>query len=301
MVDTAAALRVSRDAVLTHQALRELGVTRTALAHAVKTGILSHPHREVYVLANQVVDAARTRARAALTAGPDGAVVSHLLATQVYRLEGLPPPAVADLTVHHDVGHRVIKGIVQHRSDTAGRLEHRGLPLTPMARTLADVAGLVRPGELLSGVDSALRLGLLDRRELLTMAGRRSHVRNADILRWVASLADGRSESPLESWLRMVLVEAQLGPVDLQIPVLAGGITYRIDIGYSPQRLGLEAHGRAFHCSDESLLKDRRRHNAIQGCGWELLYFSWEDVLEQPGKVVVEVRQALAQRIGRAS
>jgi very-short-patch-repair endonuclease len=49
------------------------------------------------------------------------------------------------------------------------------------------------------------------------------------------------------------------------------------------------------------MLKDRRRHNAIQGAGWELLYFSWEDVVDRPAQVVAEVRAALAQRIGRAS
>jgi hypothetical protein len=221
-LDTAVAVRASHDAVLTYQELRGLGVTKAALAHAVKTGVLAHPHREVYVLNDQVVDPMRSMARAALTAGPDGAVVSHLLAAQVYRLDGLPAPTVADLTVRHDVGHRVIRGIALHRSDSAGLLVHRGLPLTPVARTLADVAGLVRPGELLSGVDSALRVGLLDVRELLAMAGQRSHVRNADILRWVAGMADGRSDSPLESWLRMVLVDGGLGPVELQIPVVGG-------------------------------------------------------------------------------
>jgi very-short-patch-repair endonuclease len=160
---------------------------------------------------------------------------------------------------------------------------------------------LVRPGELLSGVDSALRVGLLDVRELLAMAGQRSHVRNADILRWVAGMADGRSDSPLESWLRMVLVDGGLGPVELQIPVVAGGVTYRIDIGFLRCRLGLEAHGRAFHGSAEAVLKDRRRHNAIQGSGWELLYFSWEDVVDRPDQVVAEVRASLAECVGRAS
>jgi very-short-patch-repair endonuclease len=300
-LDTAAAVRASRDAVLTHQELRGLGVTKAALAHAVKTGVLAHPHREVYVLNDQVVDPVRTMARAALTAGPDGAAVSHLLAGQVYQLEGLPAPALADLTVRHDVGHRAIKGIALHRSDTAGLRLHRGLQLTPVARTLADVAGFVRPGELLSGVDSALRLGLLDVEELLALAGERSHLRNADILRWVAGMADGRSDSPLESWLRMALLDGGLGPVELQILVLVGGITYRIDIGFPAFRLGLEGHGRAFHSSDEAMLKDRRRHNAIQGAGWELLYFSWEDVVDRPAQVVAEVRAALAQRIGRAS
>jgi hypothetical protein len=101
-----------------------------------------------------------------------------------------------------------------------------------VARTLADVAGLVLPGELLSGVDSALRLGLLDARELAAMADGRAHVGSADVLRWVAAMADGRSDSPLESWLRMVVVEAGLGPVELRIPVMAGGVTYRIDVGY---------------------------------------------------------------------
>jgi very-short-patch-repair endonuclease len=300
-LDTAAAVRVSHDAVLTHRALRGLGVTKAALAHAVKTGVLAHPHREVYVLSDQVIDPVRTMARAALTAGPDGAAVSHLLAAQVYRLEGLPAPAVADLTVRHDVGHRAIRGIALHRSDTAGLLVHRGLPLTPVARTLADVAGSVRPGELLSAADSALRVGLLDVRELLAMAGQRSHVRNVDILRWVARVADGRSDSPLESWLRMVLIDGGVGPFELQIPVTAGGVTYRIDIGFLRCRLGVEAHGRAFHGSAEAVLKDRRRHNAIQGTGWKLLYFSWEDVIDRPEQVVAEVRASLSECASRAS
>lgn len=299
--DPRAAARASTDAVLTHRALRGLGVTKAALAHAVRTGVLAHPHREVYVLRDQVADPIMTMARAALTAGPEGAALSHLLAGQVYRLEGLPTPSVADLTVRHDVGHRAIKGIALHRSDSAGLQMHRGLPLTPVARTLADVAGLVRQGELLSGVDSALRLGLLDVSELAPLAEGRSHLRNADILRWVVRMADGRSDSPLESWLRMVLVEDGVGPLELQIPVVANGVTYRIDLGFPSCQLGVEAHGRAYHGSSEAMLNDRRRHNAIQGSGWELLYFSWEDVVDRPWQVVADVRRALEERTRRAS
>ncbi|MDX6212578.1 MAG: hypothetical protein QOF82_1665 [Frankiales bacterium] len=105
----------------------------------------------------------------------------------------------------------------------------------------------------------------------------------------------------METLIRLLLVEAGLGPVTLHIQVSCGGFPYRIDLGYPALRLGIEADGRAVHGSADAVLNDRRRQSALLAAGWLILRFTWDDVVDRPDYVVSAVRQAISQSSGRAS
>ena len=116
--------------------------------------------------------------------------------------------------------------------------------------------------------------------------------------RWLRALelADGRAESPLESRTRLVIIEAGLGPVELQIPVEVDGIVYRIDIGWCPVQLGLEADGKDAHNTAEAVLNDRRRQNALFGVGWPLVRSAWEDAFGPPDRLLRDIRNGIAEQ-----
>lgn len=193
------------------------------------------------------------------------------------------------------MGHRAIRGVRIHRSDVSEIVLRDGLPLVTPARALRGVAAHVQLPVLLSAVDSALHLNLLTKDDLLALpVPRLLAVRT----RWLRAieLADGRAESPLESRTRLVIIEADLGPVDLQVEVTVDGITYRIDIAWCPVQLGLEADGKDVHNSAEAILYDRRRQNALFGVGWPLVRSAWEDVTGPPDRLLHDIRRGIEEQ-----
>jgi hypothetical protein len=299
-LDAAVAL-VCRDGAIAFSELRSLGVSKAAMAHRVSTGKWLRPHREVYLVKSLVGDQNRALARAAVLAGPSDAMLSHAAATHLYGIQGVPRPSEVDLLMPRATGHRAIRGIRMHRSDLVEPVMRHGLPVVPAEHALRGLADQLTLPQLLSAIDSALHLGLVTKDSLLALPPPRLLVARATWFRAV-DLADGRAESPLESRARLVVIEAGLGPVELQIEVEVNGVIYRIDIGWTWGPLGLEADGKDAHSTAEALLNDRRRQNALFGAGWPLVRCIWEDVTGPPDRLLRDIRQAMAeQRRRRAS
>ena len=286
---------VSRDGVITVAELRGLGVSKSAIAHRVRTGQWLHPHRGVYLVRSQILDRQRSLARAALLAGPSDAILSHAAAAHLHGIQGVPSLPQVDVTLPRAIGHRAIRGIRVHRSDDAEPATIHGLSAVSAEHALRGLADQLGLPALLSACDSALHLGLVTKESLLSVAPPRLLVARAGWLRAI-ELADGRAESPLESRARLVVIDAGLGPVELQVSVEIDGVIYRVDIGWCPDRLGLEADGRDAHGSAEAILNDRRRQNALFGAGWPLVRCVWEDVTGPPDRLLYDIRRGLAEQ-----
>lgn len=71
------------------------------------------------------------------------------------------------------------------------------------------------------------------------------------------------------------------------------GQSRKIDAAYVLQRVGVELDSRAFHGLGTNWRDDDRRQNAIVLVGWRVLRFTWWDLVEEPARVVREVRAAL--------
>ena len=111
----------------------------------------------------------------------------------------------------------------------------------------------------------------------------------------VLRLVDARSGSVLESVSRVLFAEAGLPPPLTQFEVrrLDGRLLGRVDFAWLDHRLVVETDGYAFHADRERYRSDRRRTNALVIDGWQVLRFSWEDVMHAPESVVEAVRAAL--------
>ena len=114
------------------------------------------------------------------------------------------------------------------------------------------------------------------------------------------ALAAGGAESPMETRLRLRLVQAGLPAPALQHRVYdeRGGFLARLDLAYVAERLGVEYDGEC-HFDARSVRKDLRRQNALRAAGWSLLRFTSEDVFRHPQRLVAQVRAALAGKPGR--
>lgn len=176
----------------------------------------------------------------------------------------------------------------------AATREWAGTRVTTPARTAADIARFAP--------DLVEAVVLLD---MLVAAGalRPAHVEDCRAslgslpgsrrTRRALALADGRSESPQESRLRVRLVLAGLPPPTPQYEVRhRGRFVARVDLAYPERKLAIEYDG-AWHGAAGQLGRDRRRLNALVAAGWRVIHVTAAD-LHSLDQVIATIRTALA-------
>ena len=94
------ALARRSDGIVTSAQLAEAGLSPTAIAHRVATGWLVRLHRGVFLVGP--LEAPLSRARAAVLAVGEGALLSHFAAAEVWELCA-PRPGPIDVTVPVDL------------------------------------------------------------------------------------------------------------------------------------------------------------------------------------------------------
>jgi very-short-patch-repair endonuclease len=166
-------------------------------------------------------------------------------------------------------GVRSRPGLVVRRGSIPDAVEVRGLRVTTLARTFGDLRRRLQRVEVLVLADQALRLG----------RGR------------FDDLAEP-AESPMETRLRWLLLEAGLPRPQVQVPLhnLAGRFVGRADLYYPQARLVIEYDGTNHR---DRLIEDNRRQNALIDAGFRILRFTAADLRERPDAVVAQVRNAL--------
>lgn len=65
-------------------------------------------------------------------------------------------------------------------------------------------------------------------------------------------------------------------------------------------KIVLEADGWAFHSDQTAFQKDRQRQNYLALLGWQVLRFTWLDLVEYPHRVIAVIRSAITARLSTA-
>jgi very-short-patch-repair endonuclease len=170
-------------------------------------------------------------------------------------------------------------------------VKKRGLPATSLLRTLRDICLLLSLTESVVVADMALHKRLLTSADLARFSEVSAGRHGAKMLSRVVQHAEPKSESPMETRMRMVLVLARLPRPEAQVPVYDGHqFVGRLDLYYRKHRLGVEYDGAAH---SGTLAEDNRRQNRFLEIGIRLLRFTAGDFYNNPGVVVRQVRAAL--------
>ncbi|GAA4937001.1 hypothetical protein GCM10023224_17460 [Streptomonospora halophila] len=168
-----------------------------------------------------------------------------------------------------------------------------GIRATCPGRTLRDVVLRVDRYTAVCLLDSALNQGLVRSGELPGLAAANRARSGCRRSRPWWELADGRAQSPLETRIRLVCADGGVPPDDLQHSFhdARGRLIAVGDLWWSDRRLLVEADGRAPHELPESLLRDRRRQNALELAHPDvrILRFTWAD-LACPNYILETVR-----------
>jgi very-short-patch-repair endonuclease len=224
---------------------------------------------------------------------PPAAAFSGVTAAWLHGID-VPPGDPIEFTLPSSVPAAARAGLRVHRAilnDEDVKLV-RGFRATTIVRTIADVSASRGLVEAVVIADAALHERLTTIGELLGWAA--SHRGRAGIrnLRRVIEYAEPKTESPMETRLRMLLVLGGLPRPKAQVSIYDrdGRFVGRPDLYYEDARLGIEYDGAGHRAS---LSRDDQRQNNLLRAGVRLLRFTAPDLIHNPEFVLGHVRAAL--------
>ncbi|MFE6160863.1 endonuclease domain-containing protein [Streptomyces sp. NPDC056486] len=237
-----------------------------------------------------------------------GLVASHRSAAVLWNIELLRAAEPEFTDPHHS---RRRTGARTHWSPLPPEdvTVTRGLRLTTIARTLADLLPCGPRDEALVAVESALTwrtVGSVRRPPLIATESIAASLALAAPLprsggdrarHWLA-LADPRAGSPAETMARLRMHDAGLHPstqVDLLTP---NGRRCRPDFLFRDEGVAVEIEGYAYHGSRDAHRRDLARYNDLAACPEVrvVLRFGAEEVLRTPEAFIAKVEATLASR-----
>jgi very-short-patch-repair endonuclease len=285
-----AALAARQRGLLTRKQLLEIGLTPEAIDHWLRSARLHRLYRGVYLLGHAGVTEGARELGAVLACGT-GAVVSHRSAAGLWRL--LAATGDVEVTVAgRDCRSR--PGIRVHRVSALDPRDIRklgGTPITSPARTILDLAAVVRPRELEQALAEAYARRLARRSELVSLLARRLSRPGTRALR--ALLDDGTpalTRSQAEERLLALIRAAELPAPETNIRIRR----HEVDFLWREQRLVVEVDGFAFHSSRSAFERDRRRDAELGTLGFRVMRVTWRQIVNGPEALIARLAKALA-------
>lgn len=261
-----------------HQAI-QAGVSRWQLARLVERGLVRQLLHGVFAAA-QVSDCLELRAAALSMIVSDACIVTDRTAAWLHGVDILPRSslvAMPPLQVYNRAGSRLRRAGVSsgtRQLTDSDVMVVNGVLVTTKLRTALDLGRSLWRFDALAALDGFLAAGV-EHEELLSQVERFKGDRGVVQLRTLAPLADGRSESPAESALRLHWIEAALPAPDLQIWVHDdfGRERFRVDIGLEVITYGAEFDGEEFHGPERQAYDEDRRTWLREERGWTIDVF----------------------------
>ena len=203
--------------------------------------------------------------------------------------------------------------LLSERDSTSKRSEivlHRIEPISPMMRyqgrllmgaaeTAVRVAARQRTDpEALAVLDAALASRAVAGAGQFAALVDSLSINGIQRVRRVAGWADPMPESPRESWLRWVFLDAGLPAPTVQFWVRISGRRYRLDLAWPEFKVACEYDGTEFHTGD-ALYRDRRRLNDLLADQWLMCFATNQMVTADRPWLVGQVGDMLRSRGAR--
>ena len=188
-------------------------------------------------------------------------------------LHGLALPLELHASARRDDRHRVVP------EDVVMRVH--GLLVPTLEWTAVHIARYQPLEQALIPLDAALRIGA-SQVALLRIAQSLRGAPGTAVLMDSIGAADGRSESPLESVSRGLMVHAGIPNPELQYEIRTRIGRFRADFCWPGARLIGEADGRVKYETTSSLWQEKRREDALRAQGWRIERWVWDDAVRAP-------------------
>ncbi|MCV7078940.1 hypothetical protein [Mycobacterium szulgai] len=249
--------------------------------------------RDVYVDPDLEVTAVLRAKAGWLWAGRRG-VIAGFSAAALHGSKWVDATRAVELI--HDSRHP-LPGILT-RGDRIGEEEIEvvdGLPVTSPPRTVLDLGCWYPTMTAVAAIDSLARATDVKAKDVDLLIGRYGGRRGIVQARRAVELFDSGAQSPKESWLRVVLVQARLPRPATQIPVcdeFGEAIAY-LDMGWEDVKVAVEYDGDQHRNDRNQFAWDVKRLEMLQRRGWIVIRVLAGD---KPAEIVRRVRAALAAR-----
>lgn len=285
-----------------------LGVTDGELQSLVRSGTRVRVAKGIYADSADldVWDEEKYGVRVRATAIRSDMAMTHVSAAALHHL----PLVGADLSEVHMT--KVRHGGNRHRAQRhvhSGVLSPDvlttvdGIQVTNVARTLVDIGKTQSRLTAVAAADSALFRGLCTYDEIAeALVGITRH-QGAPRSRMAMAMADGRAESPGETWTRLTLNQSGLPLTELQIDVIDenGTVIGTADGGYPERGVLWEYDGedkyqrllRPGQSPIDVILKEKNRENGFIELGYVIVRVVKSD-RRRPDALRDRVRRALA-------
>ncbi len=165
---------------------------------------------------------------------------------------------------------RAPRGIVvrRERIEADEVVERDGLLVTTPQRTAFDLARHLPRDAAVAHLDALARAADVKAADVLLLAERYPRARGLPRSRIALDLMDGGGQSPKESWLRLLLIDAGFPRPQTQIRVTDGFREAFIDMGYDEPMVGLDYDGRQHLTDRKRYVHDIGRADLIDRQGW---------------------------------
>ncbi len=250
-------------------------------------------YRDIYV-ARDVEITTVLRAKAAWLWSRRRGVVAGRSAAALHGAKWLDGRAPAEIVYDNRHPPAAVRTWSDHVDDDEIAVV-QGIPVTSPERTALDLACRYPADEAVAMIDSlarATRLKIADVELLAEGSKGRRGIRQA---RTALALVDPGAQSPRETWLRLLLIEAGYPRPQTQIPVHGeyGELVAVLDMGWEDIKLALEYEGDHHRSDRRQFRRDIGRFEALPELGWIAIRVTVEDT---PGGILARVAAAWARR-----
>jgi predicted transcriptional regulator of viral defense system len=285
--------------------LRELEVSRHVRTARLTAGRWERVHEDVYRIVGTPLSW-RGRLLAACWAGGVRAAASHRSAAELWGLPGRDGDNI-EITcprwkrARHD-------GLIVHESlefEAVDISTREKIPVTTVARTLFDLAGVVGSTTVDLAMATALRRQLTTLRDLDEVCSRVASRGRRGTTKFRAALdmhrgTPAQTESEAEHLLlRLIQQHGLPTPVpQYEIRHSDGTLVARVDFAYPDLKIAIEYDSYAHHLGTEAHDRDGARRNAVLRARWYPITATAADLRSGGHQLAREIAEARAARSG---
>lgn len=196
-------------------------------------------------------------------------VVCGLAASALHGAEWIPRRTPIELNIGRD---KSPSGVIACRDTLLDGeiVALDGIPVTAVGRTAFDLARRGARGVALERLDALARATCFSPEDVLRVLDAHPGVRGRRRVPGLLRFVDPGAQSPKETWLRLVLIEAGFPRPQTQIPVFApdGYARYYLDMGWPDYMVAVEYDGEQHRTDPAQYRNDVLRSEYIDGLGW---------------------------------
>lgn len=251
-------------------------------------------HRDVY-LPKDAELTAMLRAKACWLRSRRRGILAGFSASAVHGARWIDPSRPAEII---DTNRRPASGVhvweERIEPDEIAVVNH--MRVTTPARTALDLARRHPRAIAVAAIDALVQATELKMADVEVLADRYRSRHGVRAARAVLELIDGGAQSPKETWLRLLLIDAGFPRPQTQIVVRNewGWAEAYLDLGWEDIKVAVEYDGDHHRSLRSQYAKDIARHEMLERYGWIVVRVIAE---HHPSDIIRRVRDARARRL----